>query len=234
MAVSVSLMLLLIYLNRFTHNLRPVAIADLVGRREKVVSTGAEHIRRSAAPDGAAPPPAGPVSRIRCERGGVFQAFDAAGLIAAAVRHDCVLVLAHQVGDFVPSGTTLVEAHGRARPDHRRVTGLVAPGSAAGTCSSMPRAGRGWWCRGAAGRTTCNWPSPRPASTGSPPTSCAGGCARCWRTCSKPGRPNVCRRYARNSPSDESVRRTFTDPARRARAQTADRQAIGGGRHPGP
>ncbi|WP_328619682.1 DUF2254 domain-containing protein [Streptomyces sp. NBC_00354] len=130
-AVSVSLMLLLIYLNRFTHNLRPVAIADLVGRLgEKVLIRATERIHRSSARDEVSLPPAGPVTLIRSERGGVIQAFDATGLIATAVRHDCILVLAHQVGDFVPPGTTLVEAHGSARPpDPRRVTGLVALGT---------------------------------------------------------------------------------------------------------
>ncbi|WP_308296877.1 DUF2254 domain-containing protein [Streptomyces sp. ISL-44] len=130
-AVSVSLMLLLIYLNRFTHNLRPVAIADLVGRLgEKVLVRATERVHHSSARDEDLLPPAGPVTHIRSERGGVIQAFDAKGLIAAAVRHDCVLVLAHQVGDFVPPGTTLVEAHGAARtPDPRRVTGLVALGT---------------------------------------------------------------------------------------------------------
>nr|WSX49321.1 DUF2254 domain-containing protein [Streptomyces sp. NBC_00974] len=130
-AVSVSLMLLLIYLNRFTHNLRPVAIADLVGRLgAKVLLRATERVRGSAARDEAAVPPAGPVTRIRSERGGVIQAFDAAGMIATAVRHDCVLVLAHQIGDYVPPGTTLVEAHGSApAPGPRRVTGLVALGT---------------------------------------------------------------------------------------------------------
>ncbi|MEJ8641012.1 DUF2254 family protein [Streptomyces sp. MS1.HAVA.3] len=57
-AVSVSLVLLLIYLNRFTHNLRPVAIADLVGRLgQKVLVQGTEHIDRHAARDEASVPP---------------------------------------------------------------------------------------------------------------------------------------------------------------------------------
>ncbi|OKK22898.1 hypothetical protein AMK16_01040 [Streptomyces sp. CB00455] len=136
-AVSVSLMLLLIYLNRFTHNLRPVAIADLVGRSgEKVLVRGSQQIYRFAAAGGDRLPPTSPVHAVRpvrpvrSERGGVIQAFDAAGLIAAAVRYDCVLVLAHQLGDFVPPGTTLLEAHGCARePDPRRVSGLVALGT---------------------------------------------------------------------------------------------------------
>lgn len=130
-AVSVSLLLLLVYLNRFTHNLRPVAIADLVGRMgEKVVVRSADHLRRSLAPEDVAPlPPAGAVTGIETARGGVLQAFDVAGLVEAAVRHDCVLVLTCHVGDYVPPGTALVEVYGAERsPDPRRVTGRVALG----------------------------------------------------------------------------------------------------------
>ncbi|WP_371494408.1 DUF2254 domain-containing protein [Kitasatospora sp. NBC_00374] len=129
-AVSVSLLLLLIYLNRFTHNLRPVAIADIVGRMgERVLDRAAAHVRGSAAPGGA-PASDGPVARIRSGRGGVIQAFDARGMAALAARHDCVLVLAASVGDFVPPGATIVEVrHGRSAPDPRRVVGLLALGA---------------------------------------------------------------------------------------------------------
>ncbi|MGW7611204.1 DUF2254 domain-containing protein [Streptomyces sp. NPDC054766] len=128
-AVSVSLLLLLIYLNRFTHNLRPVAIADIVGRLgEQVLDHVVAHVRSSAASDGEPRTP-GPVTRIRTERGGVIQAFDAPGMVSLAARHDCVLVLAASVGDFVPPGGTLVEIHGgTSAPDPRRVTGLLALG----------------------------------------------------------------------------------------------------------
>ncbi|WP_328394701.1 DUF2254 domain-containing protein [Streptomyces sp. NBC_00390] len=130
-AVAVSLLLLLVYLNRFTHNLRPVAIADLVGRMgEKVLTRAAARISSSEAPDSAAPVlPGGPVTHIRSVRGGAIQALNAAGLKAAAVRHDCVFVVAHPVGDFVPPGTVLIEVHGGASaPDPATVTGLVALG----------------------------------------------------------------------------------------------------------
>lgn len=54
-AVAVSLLLLLVYLNRFTHNLRPVAIADLVGRMGRTSSrTGP---RSSGMPSHAPTPP---------------------------------------------------------------------------------------------------------------------------------------------------------------------------------
>ncbi|MFI6847909.1 DUF2254 family protein [Kitasatospora sp. NPDC050467] len=129
-AVSASLLLLLIYLNRFTHNLRPVAIADIVGRLgERVLDRAAAGIRSSTARD-PAPRPGSPAGRIRSERGGVIQAINAPGLVALAARHDCVLVLAASVGDFVPPGATVVEIHGGApAPDPHRVTGLLALGA---------------------------------------------------------------------------------------------------------
>lgn len=130
-AVSVSLLLLLIYLNRFTHNLRPVAIADMVGRMgEKVLGHAAAYVRGSAVPGGVAPPPDGPVASVRAARGGVVQAFDAPGMVALAARHDCVLVLAVSVGDFVPPGATIVDVRHRGHPpDPREVTGLLALGA---------------------------------------------------------------------------------------------------------
>lgn len=128
-AVSVSLLLLLIYLNRFTHNLRPVAIADIVGRQgEQVLDRIAAHVRSTAAPAGV-PLAAGPVTRIRSERGGVIQAFDAPGMVSPAARHECVLVLAASVGDFVPPSGTVVEIHGgTSTPAPRHVTELLALG----------------------------------------------------------------------------------------------------------
>jgi uncharacterized membrane protein len=129
-AVSASLLLLLIYLNRFTHNLRPVAIADIVGRLgEQVLDRVAARVRSSAVSDDGAPGAPGPVTRVRAGRGGVIQAFDASGMVSLAARHDCVFVLAASVGDFVPPGGTVVEIHGGTSvPDPRRVTGLLALG----------------------------------------------------------------------------------------------------------
>ncbi|MDQ0578875.1 DUF2254 domain-containing protein [Streptomyces rishiriensis] len=130
-AVSVSLLLLLIYLNRFTHNLRPVAIADLVGRSgERVVARVSAQVRSAAAPGGTPPAATGSVTRIRTERGGVIQALNAPRLVSLAAGHDCVFVLAASVGDFVPPGGTVVEVRGAASPpDPRRVTDLLALGA---------------------------------------------------------------------------------------------------------
>ncbi|WP_327418694.1 DUF2254 family protein [Streptomyces sp. NBC_01233] len=286
-AVSVSLMLLLIYLNRFTHNLRPVAIADLVGRLGvKVLIRATERIHRSSARDEAPLPPAGPSTLIRSERGGVIQAFDAAGLIATALRHDCVLVLAHQVGDFVPPGTTLVEAHRAARPpDPRRVTGLVALGTER-TIEQDPAFALRILVDIAiralspavndpttavqvlnhidtflhvVGRARLRGRYVLAVGEGRPRLVVQG---RGWENYLQLGVTEireygamslqVCRRLralledlletlpAERLPAvraelallEESVQREFADPARRASAQTADRQGIGGGRPP--
>ncbi|MFF7530304.1 DUF2254 domain-containing protein [Streptomyces bobili] len=138
-AVAVSLVLLLIYLNRFTHSLRPVAIAELVARMgEHVFTTGAAAIRGAAPRDDATVPSGGdatlpsdgPVMLIRTGQSGAIQAFSTAGLVAEAARHDCVFVVTRLIGDFVPAGTVLVEVHGgTSAPDPDRVTGLVALGA---------------------------------------------------------------------------------------------------------
>lgn len=129
-AVAVSLLLLLVYLNRFTHNLRPVAIADLVGRMGKSIFVhGSTAIRHSAPSQDWSTPSADPLLRIRTTRGGAIQAVNAAGLVAEAARHDCVIVVTHLIGDFVPPGSVLVEVHGgTSAPDPERVTGLIALG----------------------------------------------------------------------------------------------------------
>lgn len=130
-AVAVSLLLLLVYLNRFTHNLRPVAIADLVGRMgEDVFARGAMAVRASAPHDGEPLTVHGPVTLIHSPHGGAIQAFDVAGLVAAGVRHDCMFVVPHLIGDYVPPGAVLVEVHGgTSAPDPRHMTSLIALGA---------------------------------------------------------------------------------------------------------
>ena len=130
-AVAVSLVLLLIYLNRFTHSLRPVAIAELVTRMGEAVFTSGAAAIRAAAPRGDGTVSSdGPVMRVRSGRGGAIQAFNVAGLVAEAARHDCVFVVTRLIGDFVPPGTVLIEVHGgTSKPDPDRVTGLVALGA---------------------------------------------------------------------------------------------------------
>ncbi|WP_371494418.1 DUF2254 domain-containing protein [Kitasatospora sp. NBC_00374] len=130
LGVAVSLVLLLVYLNRFTHNLRPVAIAAIVGRlgRSLIVELTAAGPRATAF-DGRALPE-GPMIPVPATHGGAVQAIDVNGLIALAVRHECTIVLAHPVGDFLPPGATLARIHGGATTGlaPRRVRGKVAFG----------------------------------------------------------------------------------------------------------
>lgn len=129
-AVAVSLLLLLVYLNRFTHNLRPVAIADVVGRMGEGVFEHASRTLGASAPDrGQAAQQDRRVAVIRATGGGVIQALHTAGLSEVAARHDCVISVPHVIGDYVHRGAVLVEVHGgTSTPDDRSVTGLIALG----------------------------------------------------------------------------------------------------------
>ncbi|WP_282696558.1 DUF2254 domain-containing protein [Streptomyces sp. CC208A] len=134
-SVAVSLVLLLVYLNRFTHKLRPVAIAELVGGvGAAVFRSGEAEIRAVTAHGPEAVPSGAPVTRVRAVRGGAVQAYDVPGLVAEAERHDCVFVLPRLVGDFVMPGAALVEVHkgraeGASEPDSRRIAGRIALGA---------------------------------------------------------------------------------------------------------
>jgi uncharacterized membrane protein len=110
--VVVSLLLFVFFLDRFIHRLRPVVVAALVARAGR---RAFEETAGAAAPE-AAPvvsPPAGPPTLVvRSRAGGAIQAIDSEGLVRWAREHDCLLVLAQAVGDFVPAGAPLVEVHG--------------------------------------------------------------------------------------------------------------------------
>ncbi|MDI9882899.1 DUF2254 domain-containing protein [Streptomyces sp. HNM0645] len=130
-AVAVSLVLLLMYLNRFIHNLRPVAIAALVARAgRRVFDRGTLLAARGTlrAADATRAPPPGPVTSVPCATGGALQGLHPERLVALAERYDCFVVLTHPVGDFVPPGATLFELHGAAPPPPTELTGLVALG----------------------------------------------------------------------------------------------------------
>jgi uncharacterized membrane protein len=119
-AVAVSLGLLLYYLDRFTHGLRPVAVAERVGRSGQAVLTRwTEQLEALGIEirDGASHlPPGGAVWPVVADRTGAVQAVNLQALHLAADRHDCTIVLARTVGDFVTTGTLLVEVHGAAAP----------------------------------------------------------------------------------------------------------------------
>ncbi|MCP9989349.1 DUF2254 domain-containing protein [Streptomyces albogriseolus] len=134
LAVAVSLVMLLVYLNRFVHDVRPVAIADRARRTGlRVLGVSVEAQGRCLLLDERADDPRrdAPAQVVRSEDGGAVQGLDVAGLVRAASRYDCVLAVAHRVGDFVPPGAVLLEVHGTPRTavDPRRLAGLVALGA---------------------------------------------------------------------------------------------------------
>lgn len=131
-AVGVSLVLLLVYVNRFTHSLRPVAVAAMVTRWGQRVLAGMPAV--IAADDETSPidrrfvPSEAPILRVTAPQAGAIQAISEAGLIRVAEDHDCTLVLSRSVGDFVPSDGQVLEVYGSRAPDPGVLRGLIAFG----------------------------------------------------------------------------------------------------------
>lgn len=129
--VTASLILLLWYLDRFVHTLRPVGIGRIVARRgvleaRKVAALARRHHVAPAPGEVPAGPPAGVV---RSHTSGIVQSVDLRRLIRLAERHDCVLVMTSTYGDFVATDAPLIEIHTSGRPpDERAFAGRVALG----------------------------------------------------------------------------------------------------------
>jgi uncharacterized membrane protein len=129
-AVATSLVLLLVYVNRFTHNLRPVAVAAAVARVGQQALVIQAEALVGEPPDSIDRRPVGkPSATIRTVGGGAIQAIAGKRLIEAAVRSDCVLVLIHGVGDFLPDDAAVIEVFGASPPQERLLRGLVATGT---------------------------------------------------------------------------------------------------------
>ncbi len=128
--VSLSLVLLLLYLDRFTHALRPVAVGTFVARAGLRVLAAPSRAAAAARPRGTARPvTTGPVLEVRAPRSGVVQAIHARGLVAMARRHDCVVVLTRSPGDFAAAGAVLMEVYGgTGLPAEKSLAGRVAIG----------------------------------------------------------------------------------------------------------
>jgi uncharacterized membrane protein len=116
------LLLFVVFLDRFLHRLRPVAVALLVAgfvNRDFAQYTAT----LAAAPDvflgvfeSAGETPA---LVVRSTKPGAIQAVNGTGLAEWAREHQCLVVLSHRVGDFVPAGASLIEAYGQVSPDQR-------------------------------------------------------------------------------------------------------------------
>jgi uncharacterized membrane protein len=112
--VVIGLLLFLIFLDRFIHRLRPVAVTEVVarlGRRALLETT-----RADGAPSGgeafAWAPNEEPALIVSSPSPGAIQAIDTRGLVRWARERDCLLHFPHGVGDFVESGQKLVEVFG--------------------------------------------------------------------------------------------------------------------------
>jgi uncharacterized membrane protein len=132
--VAVSLLLFVLYLDRFIHRMRPVAVAALMaaeGRRAfEDALAEASRPDTTFVPKGSEGLTTAPTFIVRARRAGTIQAVDARGLTRFARRHQCLLVFRHTVGDFVPVGAAILEVHGADLSPGvtRRLSGLVALG----------------------------------------------------------------------------------------------------------
>lgn len=134
-AVALDLILLLVYVNRFVHILRPVAVGaamaqsgleiiDKLSRRALVPSAlegtdWADTDRAGTEPD----------LRVRATRSGAIQAVHADGIVKWAASQGRVCVLPNSVGDFVTVGGVLARVYGPANGrDARRLRGMIALG----------------------------------------------------------------------------------------------------------
>jgi len=119
--VVTNLLLFVVFLDRFLHRLRPVAVAAFVA--SYVRRDFARYAATLAATDvfTGVLEPAGqqPGLVIRSTRPGAIQALDVRGLVGWAREHECLVVLCRRIGDFVPAGTTLLQTHGGAASSPR-------------------------------------------------------------------------------------------------------------------
>jgi uncharacterized membrane protein len=109
----------IIFFDGFLHRMRPVAVvADVAAAGRRAFE---ESVRISAKPgtpylmteDYARSDD--PALVVRSRRAGSIQAIHGQGLVSFAREHDCLLVLPHAVGDFIPEGATLIQVFGDRR-----------------------------------------------------------------------------------------------------------------------
>jgi uncharacterized membrane protein len=130
----VGLVMFVVFLNRFVHRLRPVAITALLanGLRQSLGDdiAGIRDVRDVfVGPlDGMDEPPA---LAVRCPRPGAIQAVDVPGVARWARQHECLVEMRHSVGEFIEAGDLLFEVYGdpgEAAAAERVLRGLVALG----------------------------------------------------------------------------------------------------------
>jgi uncharacterized membrane protein len=127
------LLVFLVFLDRYLHRLRPVAVAALV--HDYFRRNFEYEVRRAANPEvflGALD--AGgeePALTVRSPRAGAIQALDGEALVGWAREQDSLVVLRHGIGDFVPWGARLIDVYGGHAPGggaELRLSDMVALG----------------------------------------------------------------------------------------------------------
>ena len=128
------LVIFVLFLNRFVHRLRPVAVTALV----------AKGLRESLGDDIASTRNLGNVFMgplegmtesasltVRSTRPGAVQAVDLRGVSKWAAEHSCLVVMPHSVGEFIETGERLFDVYGdpgQADTATHDLRGLVALG----------------------------------------------------------------------------------------------------------
>jgi uncharacterized membrane protein len=131
----VCLLLFLLFLDRFLHRLRPVAVAALCAdharrnfREQEALLAGSPDIFWGVVQESEE----APTLVVRSAAPGAIQAIDVRGLVKWAREQGRLVAFRHTIGDFVPAGARLIEAYGGAvadPQDERRLRGMVALGN---------------------------------------------------------------------------------------------------------
>ncbi len=131
----ICLLLFLLFLDRFLHRLRPVAVAALCAdharrnfREQEALLAGSPDIYWGVLRDSDE----APTLVVRATAAGAIQAIDVRGLVKWARTQGRLVVFRHTIGDFVSAGARLIEAYGGAGAgpdDERRLRGMVALGN---------------------------------------------------------------------------------------------------------
>ncbi len=134
--VGAGLVLFLVFLDRYLHRLRPVAVAQIVvaAGREAVTAyaEAAELTGRAERADAHESALTGePSAEVRCDRSGAVQAMNTRALVAWATEAERVLVMPHGIGDFLVDGSRLFDLYGGpiSPTDEQALRGLVALGT---------------------------------------------------------------------------------------------------------
>ncbi len=133
--VLLSLVLFTMFLSGYLHQLRPVAVAALGAyyvRREYKRLSGAVDEAHNVFTVPFEPDDQEPTLVVRTAQAGAIQAIGVKALARWAHEHNCLLVLQHGIGEFVPTDALLLKGYGgqpgTAR-DQRKLHGMFAFGS---------------------------------------------------------------------------------------------------------